>query len=74
MFCKEVIGWKALRHPNVLPLLGVAMSATEFAMVSKWMSNGDINQFVKEHLDANRFELVSLSRMSFAFYPSLTIG
>ena len=49
------------------------MSATEFAMVSKWMSNGDINQFVNEHSDANRFELVSFSRMFFVFNLSLTI-
>ena len=74
MFCKEVIGWKALRHPNVLPLLGVAMSTTEFAMVSKWMSNGDINRFVREHLDVNRFELVSLPRMLPVYCLSLTIG
>jgi serine/threonine protein kinase len=51
--------WKALRHPNVLSLLGVIMSETQFAMVSEWMSNGNINEFVKEHLNANRFELVS---------------
>lgn len=52
------MSWKALRHPNVLPLLGVIMAETEFAMVSEWMSNGNINQFVKENCDANRFGLV----------------
>jgi hypothetical protein len=58
-FCKEFVSWKALRHPNVLPLVGVIMTEDEFAMVSDWMSNGNINQFVREHQDANRFELVS---------------
>ena len=24
-FCKEAIRWKALNHPNVLPLLGVTI-------------------------------------------------
>ena len=52
------MSWKALRHPNVLPLLGVIMTETEFSMVSEWMSNGNINQFVATHKDANRFELV----------------
>ena len=51
--------WKSLRHPNVLPLLGVVMSETKLAMVSEWMSNGNINEFVRAHQDANRFELVS---------------
>jgi len=58
MFCKEVVTWNALRHPNVLPLLGVAMGDSQFAMVSEWMGNGNINEFVKAHRDANRFELV----------------
>jgi len=57
-FCKEVVTWKALRHPNVLSLLGVTMSDNQFAMASAWMANGDINEFVKAHRNANRFELV----------------
>lgn len=35
------------------------MTENEFAMVSEWMSNGNINQFVRERQDANRFKLVS---------------
>ena len=35
------------------------MTETKFAMVSEWMSNGNINQFVRARQDANRFELVS---------------
>ena len=57
-FCNEVVTWKALRHRNVLPLLGVTMSNNQFTMVSEWMVNGNINEFVKVHRDANRFELV----------------
>jgi len=37
------------------------MSETQFAMISDWMVNGNINDFVKAHPDANRLELVSLS-------------
>ena len=58
MFCKEVITWKSLCHPNVLPLLGVTMGKRVFAMVSEWMVNGNINEFIGAHRDANRFELV----------------
>ena len=50
--------WKTLQHPNVLPLLGVSMSETQFMMVSDWMVNGNINSFVMAHPDANRLELV----------------
>ena len=58
MFCKEVVVWKSLHHPNVLPLLGVTMGKRLFAMVSEWMINGNINEFVEAHRDVNRFELV----------------
>jgi len=60
-FCREFVPWKALQHPNVLSLLGVVMTETEFAMVSEWMPNGNISQFLTVHQDANRFELVSSS-------------
>ena len=43
--------------PNLLPLLGVTMDSQQFVMVSKWMENGNINEFVKTHKDA-RLELV----------------
>ena len=50
--------WRFLRHPNVLPLIGALMSEDWFAMVSEWMSNGNINQFVKAHPKVNRLRLV----------------
>ena len=34
------------------------MSENQYAMVSEWMVNGNINEFVEAHRDANRFELV----------------
>ena len=57
-FCKEVVTWKALQHPNVLLLIGVMMTETQFAMVSGWMANGSINKFVKANPDIDRLELV----------------
>ena len=50
--------WRFLRHPNVLPLMGALMSGNWFAMVSEWMPNGNINQFVKAHPEVNRLRLV----------------
>ena len=50
--------WKFLQHPNVLPLVGVMMSEARFAMVSRWMENGNINEFIKANPEADRLELV----------------
>ena len=50
--------WSTLRHPNVLSLLGTTMTGSKFVMVSEWMVNGNINQFVMACPDADRFGLV----------------
>ena len=52
--------WKFLQHPNVLPLVGVLMSEARFAMVSEWMTNGSINEYVKAHPEVDRPQLVCL--------------
>jgi len=53
--------WGTLHHPNVLPLLGVTMSENRFVMVSEWMENGNVNEFVKVHANVNRLRLVCSS-------------
>ena len=50
--------WKTLRHPNILPLMGVVMADTQFGMVSEWMANGNINEFVKVYENVDRLGLV----------------
>jgi len=35
------------------------MSETRLAMASEWMTNGNVNEFVKAHVDADRLGLVS---------------
>ena len=57
-FCREGVAWKHLRHPNILPLIGVTVSNQRFAMVSAWMENGNINEFVEKDRHVNRIELV----------------
>ena len=52
--------WKSPRHPNVLPLMGVTMTETHFAMVSEWMVNGNIKEFMKAHPDEDRLGLVGV--------------
>ena len=48
----------------MLPLLGVTMAENRFVMVSEWMANGNINDFVKADRNADRLELVrSLFRL-----------
>ena len=61
-FCKEVVIWKHLDHPNVLPFIG-AMMVTEpgrerYEVLSEFMGNGDIRTFTRQNPDVNRLKLV----------------
>ncbi|KAF9787032.1 kinase-like domain-containing protein [Thelephora terrestris] len=58
-FWKEVITWRAVQHPNVLPLVGVVMTRDRFSMVSEWMANGNIKKFVEARQSANRYKLLA---------------
>jgi len=50
-FQREVKRWKDLRHPNVIPLLGLVSKIGPYnvmGMVSPWMENGDLNQYLRK--------------------------
>ena len=49
------------------------MMNSRFAMVSEWMINGNINEFIKLHAEADRFELVGTYLVSAADLNPLMI-
>ena len=58
LYC-EIIGWKYVSHPNVLPFHGVSEALFPFCIISPWMSNGNIIEYSKKNQRANRLRLVS---------------
>ena len=66
------MAWRALRHPNVLLLLGVTVAENRLVMVSEWMVRGNIDEFIKEDINADRLGLVS-SRTQVLVSTPLTI-
>jgi len=61
------VAWRTLHHPNVLPLLGVAISGNRLAMVSEWMEKGNINEFLVAEVNADRLKLVCFSFKALTF-------
>ncbi|KAF9654244.1 kinase-like protein [Thelephora ganbajun] len=57
-FCREVITWKRLSHPNVLELIGVMMNDKEYVMVSPWMENRNIVDYLRKSLQTNPLKLL----------------
>ncbi|KAJ7062347.1 kinase-like domain-containing protein, partial [Mycena amicta] len=55
-FCREALVWQRLRHPFVVPLIGIDMESfpTSLCMVSPWMQNGTVINYLKGFHGANR--------------------
>jgi serine/threonine protein kinase len=58
-FLREVVVWKRLRHPNIVPFLGVPDKIPPFEIVCEWMENGKITDYVLHHPLADPVDLVS---------------
>ena len=50
------------------------MYDVHFAMISEWMSNGNINEFIEVNRDKNRFELVRSILLSMVLMLMLLFG
>ena len=56
-FCKEAAIWRHLRHPNILPFVGIIINPDQCLLVLDW-GNVAISDFVGWYPDANRVDLV----------------
>ena len=58
--------WRNLSHSNILDLIGVpdTLEDGSFSMVSEWMANGNIMEYVCSN-DGNHFQLVGFN----SIYP-----
>ena len=48
--------WKRLKHPNILPLLGVTLDPLQ--LISHWMPGGILPEYLKKNSDVDRLRLV----------------
>jgi len=53
LIMRELKIWSSLTHPNILPLLGYQMHGEYPALISQWMVNGNVLQFLKKQPDTN---------------------
>ncbi|KAF7326860.1 Kinase-like protein [Mycena venus] len=54
-FCREALVWKELRHPHILPFLGIDRDSfpSALCMVSPWMEHGTVLNYLKNYGHAN---------------------
>ncbi|KAJ7266627.1 kinase-like domain-containing protein [Mycena rebaudengoi] len=50
-FCRETFIWQHLKHPYILPMLGIDRETfpSSLCMVSPWMENGIVLKYLEEH-------------------------
>ncbi|KAF8844977.1 kinase-like protein [Paxillus ammoniavirescens] len=53
-FASEAILWSTLRHPNIVPFLGVVVNKLDISLVSVFFKNGNIRRYLEKHNDADR--------------------
>ncbi|KAE9386306.1 kinase-like protein, partial [Gymnopus androsaceus JB14] len=60
-FCNEALIWRQLKHPNILPLLGVnaELFSPLFCLISPWMENKDIISYLKKSPAHSRYTVLS---------------
>ena len=58
MSYKETVIWKYLKHPNILPLLGVTINPLQ--LISKLMPGGTLPDYIKKNPGADRLRLVGI--------------
>ena len=55
---QEILIWRRLTHPNILPVLGVSPKLFPLCIISGWMIDGNIMSFILKHPRVNRLRLV----------------
>jgi serine/threonine protein kinase len=58
VFCKEVVMWRKISHPNIVPFLGLSEALVPLCMVSEWMPNGNVQDYVAKNPEISRVQLV----------------
>jgi len=67
---QEIVIWRRLSHPNVLPVLGVSQNPFPLCVITEWMVDGNIVDFTAKYPEVNRLRLVRpISVSSSVFKP-----
>ena len=58
VFCKEVVMRSRISHPNIVPFLGISGAPAPISIVSEWMPNGNVRDYVRKNPQTSRLQLV----------------
>lgn len=56
---RELYIWSKAKHENVHELMGIIMFQDRLGMVSPWMENGNLQEYIQKSPAVDRYKLVS---------------
>lgn len=59
-----MITWSKLSHPNILSLLGYIVDDEYPCLISEWMENGTVRQYLETHPELDILNLVGILPLS----------
>ncbi|KAF9789361.1 kinase-like domain-containing protein [Thelephora terrestris] len=72
-FYRDIIGWKYIAHPNVVSFFGVSEALFSFCIISPWLSNGNILEYIRKNQRVNRLTLLAQAASGLEYLHSLGI-
>lgn len=54
--------WKHAKHKNIVPLFGITVKPLQ--LVSEWMPNGNLTEYIGNNPDASRLDLVGVTPLA----------
>ncbi|KAF9789365.1 kinase-like domain-containing protein [Thelephora terrestris] len=72
-FYREIIGWKYIAHQNLIPFFGVSESMFPFCIISPWLPNGNIVEYIRKNRGVNRLQLLAQAACGLEYLHSLGV-
>ncbi|KAF9781352.1 kinase-like domain-containing protein [Thelephora terrestris] len=70
---QQLVIWRRLSHPNVLPVLGISPELFPLCIVSGWMIDGNILDFMSAHPKVSRLRLLAEAASGLQYLHSMDI-
>ncbi|CAE6411977.1 unnamed protein product [Rhizoctonia solani] len=71
---REIHIWSKIKHENVHKLMGIVMfKGQSIGMVSEWMENGNLHEYIRKNPNADRFKLCTQVVSGIAYIHDLNM-
>ncbi|KAG8792458.1 hypothetical protein FRC12_006031, partial [Ceratobasidium sp. 428] len=70
---RELYVWSKVKHRNVQELSGIIMFQGRLGMISPWMSNGNLAEYIQRYPGVDRYELCAQVAKGLSYLHSVNL-